>query len=60
MSESKKYDAVVVGGGPNGLAAAITIAQTGRSVALFEANETIGGSVRSAPVLIAEMQVSGS
>jgi phytoene dehydrogenase-like protein len=52
MSESKKYDAVVVGGGPNGLAAAITIAQAGRSVALFEANETIGGGVRSAALTL--------
>jgi len=52
MAESKKYDAVVVGGGPNGLAAAITIAQSGHSVALFEANETIGGCVRSAALTL--------
>ena len=47
MSE-KIYDAVVVGSGPNGLAAAITMAQSGRSVLLIEANKTIGGGLRSA------------
>ena len=41
------YDAVVVGGGPNGLAAAITVARTGRSVLVIEAEETVGGGVRS-------------
>jgi phytoene dehydrogenase-like protein len=41
-------DAVVVGSGPNGLAAAILIAQTGRKVIVFEAAETIGGGCRSA------------
>ena len=43
----QEYDAVVVGSGPNGLAAAITIAREKRSVLLLEAGETIGGGIRT-------------
>lgn len=43
----REYDAVVVGSGPNGLAAAITMAQAGRSVLVVEGRETIGGATRS-------------
>ena len=48
MAQSQRYDAVVVGSGPNGLAAAITMSRSGRSVAVYEAHEKIGGGMRSA------------
>jgi phytoene dehydrogenase-like protein len=43
----QQLDAIVIGSGPNGLAAAIVIAQTGRKVIVFEAEPTIGGGARS-------------
>jgi phytoene dehydrogenase-like protein len=42
----------VVGGGPNGLAAAIALARAGRSVQLIEAEATIGGGCRSAELTL--------
>src|SRR5690349_13652812 len=47
-----RYDAVVVGAGPNGLVAAITLAWAGRRVLLVEANGTVGGAVRSAELTL--------
>ena len=43
----RSYDAVVIGAGPNGLAAAITIARSQRSVLVIEAEPTLGGGARS-------------
>lgn len=46
------YDAVVVGSGPNGLAAAILLQQHGQSVLLLEGKDTIGGGLRTAELTL--------
>jgi phytoene dehydrogenase-like protein len=47
-----EYDAVVVGAGPNGLAAGITLVRAGCSVLLIEANSQIGGACRSSELTL--------
>ncbi|HEV2127069.1 MAG TPA: NAD(P)/FAD-dependent oxidoreductase [Thermomicrobiales bacterium] len=42
-----QHEAVVVGSGPNGLAAGISLAEAGHTVRIYEANDTIGGGCRS-------------
>jgi len=48
MPKLDRYDAVVIGSGPNGLAAAIRLASEGVSVLVVERSETFGGGARTA------------
>lgn len=52
MSAAHEVDAVVVGSGPNGLAAAIALAQSGASVLVVEAHDEPGGGTRSAELTL--------
>ena len=50
--ERRDFDAVVVGSGPNGLAAAILMQQQGLSVLVVEGKDNIGGGLRSAELTL--------
>lgn len=52
MFQRDSYDAVIVGSGPNGLSAAIVLAQAGCSVIVLEGQAAVGGGVRSAELTL--------
>ncbi len=52
LFKRQAYDSVIIGAGPNGLAAAITLAQAGRAVLVLEGRDTIGGGTRTKEITL--------
>lgn len=52
----KKYDAIIIGSGPNGLAAAITLQQQGLSTLIIEGADTLGGGARTVELTLPDFK----
>ena len=52
MTDPRRYDAIIVGSGPNGLAAGVALAGRGRSVLVVESENSVGGGTRTAELTL--------